>query len=98
MRIFISHPNAERALTFVETVERELEDRPLSSSRIPSRRTMISTGANFNRYRQTICERLPARAGMPVYRSAFCLQEYRDGTPQVERYKALQQDLSAQFE
>ena len=61
----------------------------------------FQTGADFNKaIAQTICESACLLVVyMPVYqRKVFCLQEYTAMERlQIERYKALQKDLSAQF-
>jgi hypothetical protein len=101
---FISYPhNAGKSVdAFVTRLKEELTDR--FAQFVPD--PIITdhdflTGANFNKaIAQTICESACLLVVyMPIYqRKPFCLQEYTAMERlQVERYKALQQDLSAKF-
>lgn len=101
---FISYPhNAGKSVdAFVTRLKEELTDRlaQFVQGGIKTDHD-FKTGANFNKaIAQTICESACLLVVyMPVYqRKRFCLQEYTAMERlEIERYQALQQDLSAQF-
>jgi hypothetical protein len=101
---FISYPhNAGKSVDkFVTRLKEELADRLAQYVTDPIRTDHdFQTGADFNQaIAHAICESACLLVVyMPVYqRKPFCLQEYTAMERlQVERYKALQKDLSAQF-
>jgi hypothetical protein len=102
---FISYPhNAGKSVdAFVTRLKEELEDRlgPFVPNVVVKTDHDFLTGADFNKaIAQWICRSACLLVVyMPVYqRKTFCLQEYTAMERlEVERYKALQQDLSAQF-
>jgi hypothetical protein len=101
---FISYPhNAGKSVEkFVGRLKEELQDRFAQFVTDPIVTDHdFPTGADFNKaIAQKICESACLLVVyMPVYqRKPFCLQEYTAMERlQVERYQALQQDLSGQF-
>jgi hypothetical protein len=101
---FISYPHnaGKSADAFVTRLKEELADRLAQFVTDPIRTDHdFPTGANYNKaIAQSICQSACLLVVyMPVYqRKPFCIQEYTAMERlEVERYQALQKDLSAQF-